>query len=80
MDPATGYSANEGSFKMAYFGRSFHFKQLLNEGGSLGTGKGCGGLRKIQWPSSKSISFFTISYLEYFQITGGSRGCMIIKT
>ena len=52
MDPLTGYSANEGSFKMAYFGRSFHFKNLLNEEGSLGTGKECGGLIK------RTMAFF----------------------
>ena len=42
---AAGYSANEGNFKMAYFGKSFHFKQLHNEGGSLGIGMECGDLR-----------------------------------
>ena len=68
MDPATGYSANEGSFKMAYFGSSFDFKQLLNEGGSLETGKGCGGLRKIQWPSSKSISFSQTQIWNIFKL------------
>ena len=68
MDPATGYSANEGSFKMAYCGRFFYFKQLLNEGGSLGTGKGCGGLRKIQWPSSKSISFSQTHIWNIFKL------------
>ena len=42
---SAGYSANEGNFKMAYFGKSFHFKQLHNEGGSLGIGMECGDLR-----------------------------------
>ena len=59
MDPATGYSANEGSFKMAYFGRSFHFKQLLNEEGSLGTGKECGDLRKRIMAFFQIYQFFT---------------------
>ena len=71
MDPATGYSDNEGSFKMAYYGRSFHFKQLLNEGGSLGTGKKCGGLRKRTMAFFQIHQFFTNSELKYFQITGG---------
>ena len=62
MDPATGYSANEGSFKMAYFGRSFHFKQLLNEGGSLGTGKRCGGLRKILGLFQNPLVFHKIRF------------------
>ena len=71
MDPATGYSANEESFKKAYFGRSFHFKQLLNEGGSLGTGKECGDLRKRTMAFFQIYQFFTNSELKYFQITGG---------
>ena len=59
MDPLTGYSANEGSFKMAYFGRYFHFKQLHNEGGSLGTGKECGDLRKRTMSFIQIYQFFT---------------------
>ena len=39
MDLATGNPVNEGSFKTAYFGWSFHFKQPYNEGGDLGTSK-----------------------------------------
>ena len=42
MDPVTGNPANEGSFKTAYFGWSFHLKQPYNEGGGLGTCKECG--------------------------------------
>ena len=78
MDPLTGYSANEGSLKMAYFGKSFHFKQLHNEGGSLGTGKECGNLRKRTMAFFQIYQFFTNSELKYFQITGGGGGCMII--
>ena len=59
MDLAAGYSANEGSFKMAYFGKSFHFKQLHNEGGSLGTGKECGDLRKRTMAFFQIYQFFT---------------------
>ena len=80
MDPETWYSANEESFKMAYFGRSFHFKQLLNERDSLGTGKECGGLRKRTMAFFQIYQFFTNSDLKYFQITFGSGDCMIINT
>ena len=54
MDLATGNPAIEESFKTAYFGLSFHFKQPYNERGGLGTSKECG---ENNWPYSKSIRF-----------------------
>ena len=72
--PLTGYSPNEGSFKMAYLGRSFHFKQLYNKGGRLGISKGCGDLTKRTMAFFPIYKFFTNSEIKYFQITGGCGG------